>query len=78
MTSASDVTCIGICKSYETANTVSDENGIKSKRQYHISDIIIKKRDGQTLTQDEIEFFVEGIVDNSIQKAQLGKCTFNI
>ena len=49
----------------------SKRNG--ANKQLHIPDIIIKKRDGHALNQDEIEFFVEGVVNNSIQQAQLGK-----
>ena len=32
----------------------------------HILDIIRKKRDGGTLTKDEIEYFVRGCTDGSI------------
>ncbi|KAL3883568.1 hypothetical protein ACJMK2_029820 [Sinanodonta woodiana] len=37
-----------------------------------IPDIISKKRDGKTLTEKEIEFFVSKVVDGSFQGAQLG------
>ena len=37
----------------------------------HILDIIRKKRDGGTLTKDEIEYFVRGCTDGSIPDYQL-------
>ena len=37
----------------------------------HILDIIRKKRDGRTLTKDEIEYFVRGCTDGSIPDYQL-------
>ena len=35
-------------------------------------EIIRKKRNGQTLTNDEIQWFVQGIYDNSITEGQVG------
>ena len=35
-------------------------------------EIIKKKRDGQTLSADEINFFINGITDNSITEGQIG------
>lgn len=40
-----------------------------------ISDVITKKRDDKALTDDEIEYFVEGLVNGLIQDAQLGMLT---
>ena len=39
----------------------------------HILDIIRKKRDGGTLTKDEIEYFVRGCTDGSIPDYQLSR-----
>ena len=49
-----------------------DKNGDKAKKQFRMPDIIIKKRDGQALSKDEIEYFVDSVVNESIQQAQLG------
>jgi thymidine phosphorylase len=37
-----------------------------------ISDLIGRKRDGKALLEEEIEFFVQGVVEGSIQGAQIG------
>lgn len=37
----------------------------------NIVDLIIKKRDGGRLTKEEIEFFVNGVVDSSIPDYQV-------
>lgn len=39
---------------------------------YLPQEIIRKKRDGEKLTNDEIDFFVKGIADNSISEGQIG------
>ena len=39
---------------------------------YLPQEIIRKKRDGEKLTSDEIDFFVKGIADNSISEGQIG------
>jgi thymidine phosphorylase len=39
---------------------------------YLPQEIIRKKRDGMKLSQEEIEFFVKGIADNSISEGQIG------
>ena len=49
-----------------------DKNGDKVKKQFRMPDIIMKKRDGHVLTEEEIEFFVDGVVNKTIQQAQLG------
>ena len=38
-----------------------------------IADIISRKRDGESLSIEEVEFFVEGVTSGTIQEAQLGK-----
>ncbi|XP_052810283.1 thymidine phosphorylase-like isoform X1 [Mya arenaria] len=45
---------------------------VDSVFRLRIADIIRKKRDGESLSIEEIEFFVEGVVNRSIQDAQLG------
>ena len=37
----------------------------------NIVDLIIKKRDGEKLTKDEIDFFVKGVTDSSIPDYQI-------
>jgi len=44
---------------------------------FSIPELIIKKRDGQELTRDEIEFFVNGVVSGTVQQAQIGKLANN-
>jgi len=39
---------------------------------YLPQEIIRRKRDGEKLTKEEIEFFVKGIADNSISEGQIG------
>ena len=39
---------------------------------YLPQEIIRKKRDNIKLTNDEIDFFVKGIADNSISEGQIG------
>ncbi len=39
---------------------------------YLPQEIIRRKRDGETLTKGEIDFFVKGIADNSISEGQIG------
>ena len=61
----------------EHGNEDETGDGRKDKaagsREMNIIDIISKKRDGHALTKDEINFFVEGAVQHSIQDSQLGK-----
>lgn len=45
----------------------------KSDHPLTITDIIGKKRDGQQLNDEEIEFFVQGVVDGTIQDSQMGE-----
>ncbi|OWF44978.1 thymidine phosphorylase-like [Mizuhopecten yessoensis] len=37
-----------------------------------ILDLIVKKRQGMALTKEEIEYFVQGVVDDAVAKEQLG------
>ena len=37
-------------------------------------DIIEKKRDGLTLTQEEIKFWIEGVTNNTIPEYQTSTC----
>ena len=53
-----------------------DNNGVNAKKQFRMPDIIMKKRDGHVLLKDEIEFFVDGVVNKTIQQAQLGMLFF--
>lgn len=46
----------------------SEENG----KRLLITEVIGKKRDGQQLNPEEIQFFVEGVVSGAIQAAQTG------
>ena len=39
---------------------------------FRIPDLIIKKRDGQKLSKDEIDFFVESVVSGHVQESQIG------
>ena len=57
-------------------NTGTDKdrrNDEVPKKRFRIADIIMKKRDRHDLSPDEIEFFVECVVKETIQDAQLGK-----
>jgi thymidine phosphorylase len=44
--------------------------------EFRIPDLIIKKRDGQKLSKDEIDFFVESVVSGHLQESQIGKHVF--
>lgn len=46
-----------------------DENG----RILRVTEVIGKKRDGERLDPEEIEFFVQGVVSGAIQSAQTGR-----
>ena len=37
-----------------------------------IADVIIRKRDGQDLTDEEIQFFIKELVDGRLEGSQLG------
>ena len=43
---------------------------------FRIPDLIIKKRDGQKLSRDEIGFFVKSLVKHQVQDLQIGKHVF--
>ncbi|KAK3096926.1 hypothetical protein FSP39_004832 [Pinctada imbricata] len=40
--------------------------------KYRVPDLIAKKRDGQKLNKDEIEFFIKAAVNGKVQDSQLG------
>lgn len=48
----------------------------KDNEKSRIPDLIIKKRDGQKLSKDEIDFFVESVVSGHVQESQIGKHVF--
>ena len=48
----------------------------KPKRTFRIPDLIMKKRDGYVLTEEEIQFFIDCVCDannNAIQESQIGE-----
>ena len=48
----------------------------KPKRTFRIPDLIMKKRDGYVLTDEEIQFFIDCVCDlnnNAIQESQIGE-----
>lgn len=47
-----------------------------NNEKFRIPDLIIKKRNGQKLSKDEINFFVESVVSGHVQESQLGKHVF--
>jgi len=40
---------------------------------FNFRDIIVKKRDGQSLNEDEIQYMVDCISKNTVEECQLGK-----
>lgn len=40
---------------------------------FAIPDLIVKKRNGQALTTEEIKYFIQEVVNGGIQQCQLGK-----
>ena len=38
-----------------------------------IPELIVKKRDGERLSEEEIQCFVQAVVEKTIQDSQLGK-----
>ena len=40
---------------------------------FNIRDLIIKKRDGQALSKDEMQYFVDCVSKNKIEESQLGE-----
>lgn len=48
------------------------ESGIQ-RGKMRIADLIIKKRDGHELTDDEIRFFVDELVKGRVEGSQVGK-----
>lgn len=45
--------------------------GLKGKAVQLVEDIILKKRDGEVLSRDEIAAFVDGVADESVSEAQI-------
>ena len=71
------MTSNGIPNGYTDAAN-GDVNGDKAKKQFRMPDIIIKKRDGHALSEEEIEYFVDGVTNKTIQQAQLGMLHTNL
>jgi hypothetical protein len=52
------------------------------KKSYRIPDLILKKRNGEELTEDEINYFIKSVVGDdennncSIQPSQIGNLFF--
>jgi len=40
---------------------------------FNIRDITVKKRDGKSLTKDEIRYFIDCVSKNKVEDCQLGK-----
>lgn len=53
----------------EQVNGDGNTNGANG---FRIPDLISKKRQGEELTEDEIEYFVKGVVKGDVQDSQLG------
>ena len=41
--------------------------------ELRVPDIISRKRDGQELGKEEIDYFIQGVVDGSVTDAQTGR-----
>lgn len=54
--------------------TMSELNNNQFK--FRIPELIIKKRNGQKLSREEIDFFVEAVVTGHVQESQVGKLFF--
>jgi len=63
------------CCPYHTKKMVEPNN---NNEKFRIPDLIIKKRNGQQLSEDEIDFFVKSVVSGHVQESQLGKHVFFI
>ena len=61
------------CCPYHTKKMVEPNN---DNEKFRIPDLIIKKRNGQKLSKDEIDFFVESVVSGHVQESQIGKHVF--
>lgn len=52
---------------------------LQTNVKMRISDLIIKKRDGKELTDDEIQFFIKELVEERLEGSQLGRlCTVSV
>lgn len=57
------------------------QQNAKPKRTFRIPDLIMKKRDGYVLTEEEIQFFIDCVCDannNAIQESQIGELAFEL
>ena len=68
--SSNNVTCD---KNTGTDKDKRNDDVPKKRFRTCITDIIMKKRDRQDLSPEEIKCFVECVVNETIQDAQLGK-----
>ena len=55
-----------------TEGNMSTQSG-ESGRIIRITEVIDNKRDGKSLDDEEIEFFIHGVVDGSVEASQLGE-----
>lgn len=60
-----------VCKVMDSKQ-VNGDVGTSGTNGFRIPDLINKKKHGEELTQDEIEYFVKGVVDGYVQDSQLG------
>jgi len=51
---------------------MSNSNDHCHRHQHHIPTLIVKKRDGKSLTDDEISFLIDAIANRRIDDAQIG------
>lgn len=54
------------------ADTLSSALIVSKLCIMRIADVIIKKRDGEELTNEEIQFFIKELVDGRLESSQLG------
>ena len=60
---------------HQTSDEVSLQKQQQQRPAYRIPDLIMKKRNGQELSKDEIDFFIRSVCDtnnNAIQESQIG------
>ena len=44
-----------------------------NKTDFNVPDLIIKKRNGESLSSAEMDYFVKEVVNGGVQECQLGK-----
>jgi thymidine phosphorylase len=49
-----------------------------SSGNYNIRELISKKRDGKSFTDDEMKFFIEAVAKKQVDDAQIGKPKFSL